>query len=173
MINPIDWHAQTRTVRMLDQTRLPTQEIWLDIADVDTMAEAIYSLRVRGAPAIGIAAAYGVVLAACRKPDSLETVEQAIEQLAATRPTAVNLFWALDRMRMVLDQTKTTHPEERITRLLAEANAIQTEDQEAGRRLGEHGDPAFKKRYDIDHTLPCRSRCYLGLRYCPGPHVSG
>ncbi len=93
------------SVRIIDQTRLPTELIYLDCRDVETMAEAIESLRIRGAPAIGIAAAYGVVLGVrdVSSGDSWEAFEQAlhssIDRLARTRPTAVNLFWALDRMR--------------------------------------------------------------------------
>jgi methylthioribose-1-phosphate isomerase len=92
------------SVRIIDQTKLPEELAYLDCRDVETMAEAIESLRIRGAPAIGIAAAYGVALGVRDVHiDSWEAFEQAlnssIDRLARTRPTAVNLFWALDRMR--------------------------------------------------------------------------
>ncbi len=99
--SPIDWTPSG--VRILDQSRLPDQEVYVDIRSVETMAEAIRSLRVRGAPLIGIAAAMGLAAAAenaaaagVLTPDWLHS---AADRLEATRPTAVNLTWALDRMR--------------------------------------------------------------------------
>jgi methylthioribose-1-phosphate isomerase len=93
-------------LRLLDQRRLPSEEMWLDCHDDLAVADAIAAMVVRGAPAIGCAAAYGVALAAhaaAREgvtPDAfMSRIETAIKRLAATRPTAVNLFWALDQMR--------------------------------------------------------------------------
>ena len=89
---------------LIDQTRLPVELIELVCADVETVIEAICSLRVRGAPAIGIAAAYGVCLG-MQGADALDIdaffgqLDDVIEQLAGSRPTAVNLTWALERMR--------------------------------------------------------------------------
>src|ERR1044071_7996351 len=94
---PIDWTA-TGGVRILDQTLLPGEERYLDLDTVDAVAEAIRTLRVRGAPLIGIAAAMGVTLAARGRTASLEAVCAASRTLGATRPTAVNLHWALGRM---------------------------------------------------------------------------
>ncbi len=96
------------TVRMIDQTRLPGELTMLDCRDVETVARAIERLSVRGAPAIGCSAALGIALAAHRSEASdldglLEDLESAHERLAATRPTAVNLFWALREMRRVID----------------------------------------------------------------------
>ncbi len=145
MIPPLYWNAEGH-VDLLDQTQLPVAEVWLEIKTVEAMAEAIRSLRVRGAPAIGIAAAYGVVLALRDDPAQPQNaVQTAIDALTTTRPTAVNLFYALDRMQAVLD----THPDATTgylrMALLAEATAIEAEDQASGRRLGEHGVPLFQE----------------------------
>ena len=128
---------------MIDQTVLPEELKHLECRDVATVAEAIKMLRVRGAPAIGVAAAYGVVIAAQEaiSADSPpEThIRQAIETLAATRPTAVNLFWALDKMENVLDGLNGASPEDIRDGLLAEANRIFDEDKETCRRIGRNG----------------------------------
>lgn len=145
MIPPLRWIDSERRVDLLDQTLLPASETWLDIRTPDEMAEAISQLRVRGAPAIGIAAAYGVVLAlrdVANDVDACSEAMQAIDLLKTTRPTAVNLFHALNRMRQVVDaQCEPRRPEARalMDTLLDEANDIFQEDLEAGRRLGEHG----------------------------------
>ncbi len=146
MIPPLHWNDEAFRVDLLDQTRLPVEEHWLEIETPEAMAEAIRMLRVRGAPAIGIAAAYGVVLA-LRGEDAAspqQTALETIEMLAQTRPTAVNLFWALNRMR----EAVAAHPEVSRgalrNRLLEEARAIEAEDREAGRRLGAHGLTLFE-----------------------------
>jgi len=114
-------------VVMLDQRRLPQTEEYLRLSRVEEVAEAIESLAVRGAPAIGIAAAYGVVLGAARGDDPGETAAR----LRRTRPTAVNLAWALDRMARV------TSPD--VLSLAAEARAIHREDVAACRAMGRIG----------------------------------
>src|SRR3990170_3745036 len=99
-VEPIAWREGR--VRLLDQTRLPQQETYVDIDDCSALAEAIRALRIRGAPALGLAGAYGLALAALRGPDDREALlthlGEAAELLAATRPTAVNLSWALQRV---------------------------------------------------------------------------
>jgi methylthioribose-1-phosphate isomerase len=100
MTYSVEWHNDH--VRMLDQRLLPREEHYVDFYHTDDVAEAIRNMTVRGAPAIGVAAAYGVVLAASKGGADSATVEKAIALLASTRPTAVNLFAALDRMRRVL-----------------------------------------------------------------------
>ena len=82
---------------MLDQRVLPTKEVWLELTTYGQVVEAIKTMAVRGAPAIGVAAAYGMALAALRGDDRA----RANAELAASRPTAVNLFWALDRIRRI------------------------------------------------------------------------
>ncbi|QXD17300.1 S-methyl-5-thioribose-1-phosphate isomerase [Rhodocaloribacter litoris] len=141
MIPPLRWNDEAGCVDLLDQTRLPVEEVWLRIETPEAMAEAIGRLRVRGAPAIGIAAAYGVVLA-LRGPgvvDPHAAVEAAATRLAATRPTAVNLFGALERMRRVAAAHPEAGPETLHAMLLAEARALEAEDRAAGRRIGEYG----------------------------------
>lgn len=139
-ITPIAW-AHNR-LRLLDQTCLPAEEVWLELEDYRDVAAAIKDMRVRGAPAIGVTAAYGVALAARQisAPDMaafLAELDQALETLGATRPTAVNLFWALRRMRAVAQASRT--PDEARARLLAEALAVQEEDVRANRRMGRFG----------------------------------
>ena len=142
MINPVRW-ADDRLV-LLDQTRLPAEEVERACSSWTEVADAIRRLVVRGAPAIGVAAAFGVVLAAresvSREPSALRSdLEDAIKGLASTRPTAVNLFWALDRMRRVIDARRDLPGGALIERLLAEAQAIRAEDLAANRAMGAHG----------------------------------
>ena len=139
-IEPIAW-ANGR-LRLLDQTRLPTEEVWLELDDFREVAAAIKEMRVRGAPAIVVTAAYGVALAAQHlhapdMPSFLAELERAIDTLGATRPTAVNLFWALRRMRAVAHTASS--PNEARALLLAEALAIQTQDVQANRQMGRFG----------------------------------
>ena len=99
---PIEWLGDR--VRMIDQTRLPFEEVYLDLDDYQGVISAIKEMRIRGAPAIGIAGAYAVALGALRikasKQDAfLENLNAIIEAVAATRPTARNLFFALERLR--------------------------------------------------------------------------
>ena len=137
-------------LRLIDQTRLPTETVFLDCHDIETVFEAIRSLRVRGAPAIGIAAAYGVCLGVCGTgrrtdpPTSREAARQrfqkAADYLATSRPTAVNLFWALERMRRAGHEwVEHKAPQELAERLLAEARAIHEEDRAMCHAIGRHG----------------------------------
>ncbi len=139
MIAPLTYNLEEHVVRLLDQTLLPSREHWLRIKTPEVMAEAIRMLRVRGAPAIGIAAAYGVVLALRVPVDGPhEEVARAIEFLEATRPTAVNLPYAMARMRRVAEAQPRQQWALRDA-LLAEARAIESEDRAAGRKLGAYG----------------------------------
>lgn len=117
-------------LRLLDQRRLPAEEVFVDCRSADEVAAAIRDLVVRGAPAIGIAAAWGVVLAA---QGPIPTLSAALATLRAARPTAVNLMWALDRMQRVLAQGADA------AALAREAQAIQDEDLAANRHMGELG----------------------------------
>ena len=135
MLVPLVYEEVERFVKLLDQTLLPTQERWLDIRTPEVMAEAICKLRVRGAPAIGIAAAYGVVLALRSPvPNPHEVVQAATKLLGQTRPTAVNLSYALGRMRQVA-ANQHLNCGELYAALLAEARAVEGEDRAADRRL--------------------------------------
>jgi methylthioribose-1-phosphate isomerase len=131
-------------LELIDQRALPQR---VDFAVCRTAAEvaaAIRDMTVRGAPAIGCAAAYGVALEAGRPTfGSLEEFHRAIEgafvELAASRPTAVNLFWALGRMRRAYDATRAQPPEAISARLVAEAIAIHREDVDVNQAIGRHG----------------------------------
>lgn len=141
MISPLKWDAERGLVQLLDQTRLPVEEVWLDIRTPDEMAEAIRLLRVRGAPAIGIAAAYGVALSVPENADDAEAASDALaaaDMLQETRPTAINLFWAIERMRGAVERAGVEGRPLRKA-LLKEAERINQEDLEAGRKLGEYG----------------------------------
>ncbi|WP_455209781.1 S-methyl-5-thioribose-1-phosphate isomerase [Kaarinaea lacus] len=127
-------------LKLLDQRLLPDQEIYLEFTDVASVAEAIKDMVVRGAPAIGITAAYGVVIAARshieKSPDNWQTTIQAdLETLARSRPTAVNLMWAIERMRQAIAQTSS----DPIDSLLSEAKRIHDEDIAANKAMGEFG----------------------------------
>jgi methylthioribose-1-phosphate isomerase len=129
---------------MLDQTLLPSEIRHLEIRDVETIWEAIKMLRVRGAPAIGIAAAMGVVVGVAREADAPPDVfrkkaAEVCDYLATSRPTAVNLFWALDRMRRVLAARPDASTPALCQALLDEAQAIRDEDAAMCRAIGRHG----------------------------------
>ena len=135
--------ASSGHVRLIDQTLLPAEFAQIDLRDVPAVWEAIKSLRVRGAPAIGIAAAYGVVLGARdRGFGDLGSVTQAARDASASlrtsRPTAVNLFWALDRMDRVAGADADSAAS-LLDRLLAEARAIAEEDKAMCRAIGRFG----------------------------------
>ncbi len=124
-IVPMKW--ETDHLLMLDQRLLPGQEIWLKLRTPQDVAEAIRNMTVRGAPAIGIAAAYGMALAVLNGNDWT----QSSALLAASRPTAVNLFWALSRMDRLSQKDAKT--------IVAEAIAIEREDLEMNLRIGSNG----------------------------------
>jgi len=126
---------------LLDQTRLPGEIVYLQCRDEQAVWQAIQQLSVRGAPAIGIAAAYGVCVAAQRALDGAEpaVIDQACDYLATSRPTAVNLFWALNRMRGVAKKFKSSGSGTLADGLLAEARAIHQEDREMCAAIGRQG----------------------------------
>src|SRR6478609_10015713 len=134
---PIAW-TPDGGVRILDQTLLPDTERYLDLDTVDAVAEAIRTLRVRGAPLIGIAAAMGVTLALRRGTATLDGVCAAAKVLGATRPTAVNLHWALGRMERRAGEA-VARGEDLRTALRDEANAIWEEDRAMCARIGAAG----------------------------------
>lgn len=127
-------------LRLLDQTRLPQTEVFLDCHTVAEVVDAIRRLVVRGAPAIGLAAAYGVLLgvadAVKKGTDPIVAVRSSIDQLAASRPTAVNLFWALEKMRAA---AVAVSPVELPEHLLRVANQLHAADRETCRQIGQHG----------------------------------
>ncbi|MFL6194187.1 MAG: S-methyl-5-thioribose-1-phosphate isomerase [Thermoanaerobaculia bacterium] len=142
--SPMRWEGPG--LRMLDQTRLPVEEVWIDCATPEHVADAIRRLAVRGAPAIGVAAAYGLVLGmrTVTDPDRLAgRFAEVSELLGSTRPTAVNLRWALERGRKVFEDNRERGPEAVATALLDWARELHAEDVRVNRRIGEHGAVLF------------------------------
>jgi len=142
VLQPVLW--ENDAIKLLDQRLLPEEIVYLKLTTPQDVWEAIRELKVRGAPAIGIAAAYGVVLGIQHFAGSAEElaaeVRRHADHLATSRPTAVNLFWALDRMKALaasLAEAGRT-ADEAAAELLAEARRIQAEDEETNRRIGEH-----------------------------------
>ncbi len=134
----IEWLG--KCVRFIDQTKLPFEESYILTDDYNVIVEAIQKLRLRGAPLLGVAAAYGVVLASLKatNPETFRTqIQQSIDELVQTRPTAVNLFRALKRMKNVLDESETLELAQR--NLVDEAIVINYEDTEMCWLLGKNG----------------------------------
>jgi methylthioribose-1-phosphate isomerase len=144
MIKTVEWTKEG--VRMLDQRLLPTEEKYLMLRSYEEVAEAIKKMVVRGAPAIGVSAAMGLALGANQSVGtSIADLEYDFrfmcKVMGATRPTAVNLFWAIERMNTALQKAKKeTHDVEEVKkRLVLEAQAIYNEDIESNRALGKFG----------------------------------
>ena len=142
MIDTITWKKQS--VELIDQTLLPQALVRKECNSLEEIAEAIEKLRIRGAPAIGIAAAFGVVLGAQeiqadKQQVFLRELEKKIDRIAATRPTAVNLFWALERMKRVIQERISEDMEGIRAALLKEALNIQEEDKSICRKMGQNG----------------------------------
>lgn len=151
-VDTVGWvgNASDGYVRLIDQTRLPTEFLEIDCRDVPTVWEAIRSLRVRGAPAIGIAAAYGAVLGGqVARGGDIESLRKALREATAmlrtSRPTAVNLFWALDRIDRTIESEPSLGPEALLSRLLEEAHAIADEDRAMCRSIGRFGAELLSK----------------------------
>jgi len=142
--SPIRWTDDH--LQLLDQTQLPDKEVWLDCREPEAVADAIRRLAVRGAPAIGVAAAYGLVLGMRSVEDtgSLAARFAAVSDLlGSTRPTAVNLRWALERGRDVFARAEAGGPQAVTRELLAWADAVHAEDVRVNFRIGEHGAALF------------------------------
>src|SRR5262249_25899469 len=142
MINTVEWTDEG--VRFIDQRRLPTEEVYVTCSTYEQVAEAIRNMTVRGAPAIGVTAAMGVALGmrASRANDAASfrtDFDRIAQALAATRPTAVNLFWGIERMRRRLEQVINNSPEQIKQALTKEAQQMHVEDIAACRAMGRHG----------------------------------
>jgi len=129
---------------LIDQRLLPAEVRYVACDSARAVADAIRNMTVRGAPAIGCAAAYGVALeaqrlAAAGSASFAATLEQGFRTLSESRPTAVNLFWALERMRRKWDENRSAPPAQVAAALLGEANSIRDEDVRLNRQMGEHG----------------------------------
>ncbi len=144
MIKTVEWTSEG--VRMIDQRLLPTEEKYLMLRSYEEVAEAIKKMVVRGAPAIGVSAAMGLALGAKQSvgtsmADLKYDFDYMCEVMAATRPTAVNLFWAIERMREALRraEAQTTDVEKAKSLLVEEAQAIFNEDLQSNRAMGRFG----------------------------------
>ena len=138
MIETIQWTDSG--VIMIDQTRLPREERYVTCTTYEEVAEAIRSMIIRGAPAIGVAAAMGIALG-MQQAESAAEFEQICKTLAATRPTAVNLFWGIERMRRVYAAAEGQSLDEIRARLVAEAVEIRREDIAINECIGRNGAP--------------------------------
>jgi methylthioribose-1-phosphate isomerase len=138
----IDWNEKNNNIVMIDQTLLPVEYKVIECATVDSLCEAIKSLRVRGAPALGAAGGFGVAVAAFRSEAGsmdkvLDDLQNAANIIIATRPTAVNLSWGVKRVLGALEDAKNLKEVRMFA--LDEAKAIADEDVEKNMQLGEHG----------------------------------
>lgn len=157
---------------IIDQRELPRRTVMLSLTRQEEIFDAIKTLAVRGAPAIGVSAAIGIYLAArqiikedpsCGYAEFAERFAGAKEYLASSRPTAVNLFWALDRMQAVVKESSDKTPSDITALLRAEALAIRDEDIEACRRIGENG---LALLHDGDGILThCNAGQLAAVRY--------
>lgn len=129
----VDW--QDNAVVLLDQRLLPNEEKYLRLTTLEQVAEAIKNLTVRGAPAIGVTAAMGVALGVLKG----ENIESVCQTLFKTRPTAVNLSWALDKMKDVAKKNDTQNPDEFKKTLIAAAIKIKNDDIQTNKEIGKHG----------------------------------
>src|SRR6201991_1650747 len=145
MIKTVEWTKEG--VRMLDQRLLPSEETYLMLRSYDEVAEAIKKMVVRGAPAIGISAAMGIALGATQSvgtsvADLEDDLSYIYDVMGKTRPTAINLFWAIERMRLAFERAKGLKDVEAVKKAMVdEALAIFEEDIKANRALGKFGGP--------------------------------
>ncbi len=137
----IEWKGDH--IRLLDQTLLPLKEEYLEIRNVDELCEAIKRLSVRGAPAIGVAAAMGIALGLLDAEDNerqfATRFEEVCSAISATRPTAVNLFWAVNRMKSLFNDSSELGPSQIREALIREAVLMEAEDRRLCERIGFHG----------------------------------
>ncbi|MBN1807511.1 MAG: S-methyl-5-thioribose-1-phosphate isomerase [Planctomycetes bacterium] len=146
MLKTIEYAGNVPAVRIIDQRRLPDELVYLDLRTKEELYDAIKTLAVRGAPAIGIAAGYGLAREAAESARSgagadevRRILRETGEYLARSRPTAVNLFHAIDRITAAAERSTAGSGEELAAEVATEAAAIHEEDLEASRRMGEYG----------------------------------
>lgn len=137
----IEW--KDGVVVIIDQTRLPNEVVWVEMKNSDDVAVAIKEMKLRGAPLIGVAAAYGLALTAFhskvkKREDLMRELEESAEVLRKTRPTAVNLFWAIDRVMKRAQETLGTK-EDMARAVIEEAQEMADEDIEVNKKMGKHG----------------------------------
>lgn len=142
-------------LELTDQRKLPGEYVKLNCTDTEQLFDAIKTLAVRGAPAIGVAAGYGVCLGMqslkdnATMPQAIRQLDKCVEYLAQSRPTAVNLFWALERMRSKAKDFVAQNPQATVSdlrnQLLTEATAIYTQDRQMCQAIGVNGEPFIKE----------------------------
>lgn len=153
---------------MIDQTRLPLEEVFIECGDYLCVADAIKTMKVRGAPAIGVSAAMGVALGAQNissmdKAEFLRQFDQICETIGSTRPTAVNLFWAINRMKNILEENKDLDLSSIKKALIEEVILIASEDEEICRKMGENGSVLIE---DGDNILThCNAGALAAVSY--------
>ena len=166
-MQPLRWNG--KTLHVLDQTLLPEQEVWEDCDTYELVAEAIEKMKVRGAPAIGATAAYGIAIGAeagtdLSKAEYFDYLDGVCARLAQTRPTAVNLFWAITRMRELIKANADLEVKALADLITSEANLIAEEDVELNKTIGQNRlaiDPGERSHFDtLQHrfTRDCRLR---------------
>ena len=152
MFKTIEW--KNNTVRMIDQRILPTREVYNTYRDYKGVAEAIRSMVIRGAPAIGVAAAMGVAIGALKiRTRDIKVFKRELKKInrliASTRPTAVNLFWAIERMDALVEANAHLPIDRLKKRLIKEARDICREDIAICKEIGRHGGRLLKKRSTV------------------------
>lgn len=150
----IEW--KDNALKLLDQRRLPAETVYLELRDAQAVAEAIRSMTVRGAPAIGAAAAYGLALAALNSKagqtaELIQELEQAADILRASRPTAVNLFWAIQRVMDRVNASRHLNADDLRHAILQEAHLIAEEDIRANKQIGMNAQPLIPDPAKILH----------------------
>lgn len=151
-IKPV--YFQDGVVKMVDQTLLPGQWKEREYMTHEEVARAIETMVIRGAPAIGVAAGYGIAMGAKEfaelPPDEFKAkMDEVLERLAITRPTAVNLFWAIDRMRNLINENEGLSAKDMADLLLAEAERMRSEDIAINKAIGEHGHVVFEDGMNV------------------------
>ncbi|HDP70471.1 MAG TPA: S-methyl-5-thioribose-1-phosphate isomerase [Actinobacteria bacterium] len=147
MIKTIEW--KNGKIRMIDQSKLPLKEEFFECSDYECVVDAIKSMKIRGAPAIGVAAAMGIALGAKNSSASnvdglLGELEVICKELSKARPTAVNLFWAIERMKKIICLSKWSRTDDLKRDLEDEAIKIAEEDVEASKKMGRIGASLLK-----------------------------
>lgn len=150
MINPIEWCSDS--VKFLDQSKLPLEEVYIQTCQIEVIIDAICSLKIRGAPLLGITAAYAMALEANQWEETdfekfVNHLNQTIEKIRSTRPTAVNLSWALNRVKFIIDRCSSV--KEIREKLVEESKKIHDEDREMCRRIGINGNEIIPENASI------------------------
>ncbi|MCL6631440.1 MAG: S-methyl-5-thioribose-1-phosphate isomerase [Alicyclobacillus herbarius] len=160
-MNALNWTGQS--LRLLDQRKLPHEEVWEEFTQPADVADAILHMKVRGAPAIAAAAAYGIALGGLQLPATesaasvRDKLERVCKQMAETRPTAVNLFWAIGRMKRVLEAWDGDNLNVLKKALVAEADHIAQEDIEINRQIGRNGAKLIARRGRVAILTHCNT----------------